>query len=247
MALNEDMVRQGTWLFRWRSYVPLAFLVLLFTQVPSFRYLGGSPRLDLSWEVLCMLVSLAGFAVRVHTVGHAPRRTSGRNTKRQVADELNTSGMYSVVRHPLYVGNYLMWLGVVMLLHTVWLVLLVSAGYALYYERIMAAEENFLRGKFGARYEEWAGRTPAFLANPRLWRPATLPFSAKTVLRREYSGFFGLMLTFVALEVASESMLNRRLMLDPVWMGVLGASLAAFLILRFLKRHTDVLKVAGRS
>lgn len=247
MPLNEDFVRQGTWLFRWRSYVPIAFLLLLFTQIPSYQYLGGSRLLEMQWEALCVLISLAGLAVRIHTVGHAPCRTSGRNTRCQVADVLNTSGMYSVVRHPLYLGNFLMWLGVVMFLHTWWMVLLVSAGYALYYERIMCAEENFLRGKFTAGYVEWASRTPAIIPRPRQWRRAELPFCLRTVLRREYSGFFGLILTFAVLQVASDSAVQRRLVLDPVWMTVLGASLCLFLVLRFLKRHTAVLKVSGRS
>ena len=34
------------------------------------------------------------------------KNTSGRNTHDQVADSLNTSGIYSIVRHPLYVGNF---------------------------------------------------------------------------------------------------------------------------------------------
>ena len=62
---------------------------------------------------------------------------------------LNTSGLYSVVRHPLYLGNYLMWLGVALFSRTWWAPVIVSLVFWLYYERIMFAEEEFLRRQFG--------------------------------------------------------------------------------------------------
>ncbi|NLL27934.1 MAG: DUF1295 domain-containing protein [Bacteroidales bacterium] len=40
-----------------------------------------------------------------------PKGISGKNTEKQIADFLNTKGMYSIVRHPLYLGDFLMWLG----------------------------------------------------------------------------------------------------------------------------------------
>ncbi len=58
-----------------------------------------------------MVISFFGLALRVIVVGHAPYGTSGRNTREQVADTLNTTGMYSIVRHPLYLANYLIILG----------------------------------------------------------------------------------------------------------------------------------------
>ncbi|MGC9453013.1 MAG: methyltransferase family protein, partial [Oceanipulchritudo sp.] len=49
--------------------------------------------------------------------------TSGRNTKQQVAYSLNTTGFYSVVRNPLYLGNFFMYLGIALFTHHWWLVL----------------------------------------------------------------------------------------------------------------------------
>ena len=44
-------------------------------------------------------------------------------------------------------------------------------------EDIIAAEEAFLAQKFGTPYREWTERTPVFLPDFSLWRPASLPFS----------------------------------------------------------------------
>ena len=49
--------------------------------------------------------------MRFYTVGTTPKETSGRNTNQQVAAVLNSTGMYSMLRHPLYLGNYLIWVG----------------------------------------------------------------------------------------------------------------------------------------
>lgn len=70
------------------------------------------PMFESTWAWSCIAVSLFGLLIRAVTIGFTPKGTSGRNTKEgQVAEVLNTKGIYSVVRHPLYLGNYFMWLG----------------------------------------------------------------------------------------------------------------------------------------
>jgi hypothetical protein len=154
--------------------------------------------------------------------------------------------MYAMVRHPLYLGNYLMWFGPALFPRVWWVPVLLSFVFWLYYERIMFAEEEFLRRSFGAEYEEWAARTPAFLPlNPR-WVAPKLPFSARNVLRREYSGFFGLIATFAVLEVVSDFAATGSFEWDPVWGAIFGTSLVIYLVLRTLKRQTRFLHVKGR-
>ncbi len=109
-------------------------------------------------------VSLFGEAIRIYTVGFAPENTSGRNTEAgQIADELNMTGIYSLVRHPLYVGNFFMWLGPVLFLRSVVFAVFFVLVYWLYYERIMFAEEQFLRRKFGETYDKWSEKVSAFI------------------------------------------------------------------------------------
>ncbi len=60
----------------------------------------------------CLALSYAGLVLRCLIVGFVPGGTSGRNTTEQRAVHLNTSGAYSVVRHPLYVANFVILLGV---------------------------------------------------------------------------------------------------------------------------------------
>jgi len=48
--------------------------------------------------------------------------------------------------------------------------LIYALSFCLYYERIIMAEEAFLKQKFGKPYENYLRRTPAFLPNFWLWK-----------------------------------------------------------------------------
>ncbi|CAE7223658.1 mam4 [Symbiodinium necroappetens] len=246
---TEELNTTGNALFRHRSYVPVLFLALLLLGMREFSYFGDDHTLDLVWEVVCFSVSMFGLAIRAHVVGHAPSRTSGRNTKHQVAHTINTTGLYSLVRHPLYVGNFFMWLGVAMFLHDWRLAFITVTLYWLYYERIMIAEENFLARTFGDAYREYASRTPAFVPTPasiRTYAKPELPFSVRNVLKREYSGFFAVVLIMFCLEIIGDYVVLNELTVDPVWLVAFGIAAAIYLTLRTLKRRTRVLRVAGR-
>ena len=128
-----------------------------------------------------------------------------------MAAAINTTGAYSIVRHPLYLGNLLIWLGFVLYLEHWWFVLAFVLAYWIYYERIMLAEEAFLRRTFGAAFEAWAARTPAFLPNPRRWQRSAMPFCWRTVLRREYTALGGIALGFPLLETAADGIATGRL------------------------------------
>lgn len=246
MALREEMENTGEWLFRWRSYIPLVLLGVLVLALRDFSYFGGSHGWDIAWDIFCIGVAFAGLAVRATAVGCAPARTSGRNTHGQVAGTLNTTGMYSIVRHPLYLGNYLMWLGIALFPHNMWVPVVVSLLFFLYYERIMLAEERFLRQEFGAAFEAWAARTPAFIPRFAQWVRPSLPFSLRHVLKREYSGFFAIVAIMFALEVAFEWRIAGLIDFEPGWVAFFAVSLAIYLVLRSLKKHTRLLHIEGR-
>jgi protein-S-isoprenylcysteine O-methyltransferase Ste14 len=245
MILKDEMARSGRTLFRWRSYVPLFVLLVVAYGLANFHYLGDSEVLDVVWELVCLTVAACGLGFRALTVGFAPAHTSGRNTKRQEAASLNATGMYSIVRHPLYLGNFLIWLGITLFPHDPWVVLVAVLAFWVYYERIMLAEEDFLESRFGAAFSEWAERTPAFLPAFRNWVPPGLPFSWRATLARENSTWFATIATFFALELAGDFFAGRDPSVDLGWLLLFSAGLTAYIVLRWMKKHHR-LDVDGR-
>jgi protein-S-isoprenylcysteine O-methyltransferase Ste14 len=111
MALVHELENTGNWLFKRRSWLPVILVVAgIFVMYLVNRQ---SILFDMRDELIFLGISLFGEAIRILTVGFTPRNTSGRNTiNGQLADELNVTGIYSIIRHPLYLGNFFMWLAV---------------------------------------------------------------------------------------------------------------------------------------
>lgn len=247
--LVQRMVASGHFLFRWRSYVLFAFVPLLYwavTQGESIENNWGDIPGE-SAEVLAILMVIAGEAVRIGTVGYVPRGTSGRNASQgQLATRLNTTGFYSVVRNPLYFGNCLMYLGLALYTQNLWVTTIMALALALYYERIIAAEESFLTPKFGKVYTDWAAKTPAFFPRLSGWENPDMPFSLRTVIRREHASMFGGFLGVYLVELGLHSLPANAEPIDNWWHVALIVAVVFELSAIVIKRYTNLLDVDGR-
>jgi protein-S-isoprenylcysteine O-methyltransferase Ste14 len=246
MALQEELAKTGEYFFRWRSYLPLVMAVLFILALAQFRYPFADRRLDLAWDAGCLAVALLGQIVRFFTVGFVPRGTSGRNTLRQVAEALNTTGMYACVRNPVYLGNFIIWFGLSLFMKSVWFTTVIILFFTIFYERIIFTEETFLRQKFGDAFMQWAEATPAIIPRFKNWRPPTLPFSVKSAIKREYGTFFAIIATFTVLEVLAGLFTYGTLRLEAVWVKLFLGSAVFYLAIRYLKKKTKVLATDNR-
>jgi len=236
MPLREEHEKIGNWLFRWRSYLPLLMLGIALTGMKDFTYPAGSHEWDEVWEALCLVVSFTGLGIRALVIGYVPEGTSGRNTRSQKAFSLNVTGLYSIVRHPLYLGNLFIWLGISLYVRQWMLGFVFVLVFWLYYERIIFAEEEFLRRQFGESYESWASVTPCFFPRFSQWVSPDRPFSWKKVLKDEYSGFFAIVAIFTVLEVISDWIVEGTLKLDIEWGIFFLAGLTIYSILLTMKK-----------
>ncbi len=252
MALKEEFESQGNFLFKYRSKFPLLLIPIgIGIHIYQVYFNIGIPEglLDRLYPFICLVVALTGLAVRIYTVGHTPEGTSGRNTKQgQVADQLNTTGIYSVVRHPLYLGNFLIWIGIAMLTENIWFLLVFMLAFWLYYERIMFAEEQFLRHKFGERFLEWSSITPAFIPSYRGFRSPSIQFSINKVVKKEKNGLFAIFL-LVFLFQYGEDIANTGSP-APVWDFWTYAAIFTgtfYFIFKLIKKHTTILETSTRD
>jgi protein-S-isoprenylcysteine O-methyltransferase Ste14 len=236
MAYTDEMKRQGSMLFRLRSYFPLVFLLLLPFAIRNSSYFMGSPFLDQLWELLCFIIALSGLAIRIFTVGFVADGTSGRTTSCPKATELNTTGMYSIVRHPLYLANLIILIGLVLFTQSILLTASCTFGFILYYERIIVAEEAFLKEKFNADFTKWASNTPAMIPRFKLWKNPCRPFSWQSVLKREYSGFLTITASFAILDALIDRFREGIWQPDWFWVIVFCVGFLVFIIFWTLRK-----------
>jgi protein-S-isoprenylcysteine O-methyltransferase Ste14 len=245
MALVHEFENSGNWLFKRRSWLPVFIIIAGILAM----YLGNRQAIlfDMRDELIFLGVSLFGQIIRILTVGFAPRNTSGRNTiNGQIADELNVTGIYSLVRHPLYLGNFFMWLGPVLFLRSLGDTFVFGLIYWLYYERIMFAEEQFLRRKFGDIYDKWSERVSSFIPYSFNFVRPKLPFSMKNVLKREYNSFVSIFAIFTLLDLFRNYFLSERIYLTNIWMWLAISAGVIWIALRTIEKNTHWLDVEGR-
>lgn len=249
MLLKNEMAKSGDILFRYRSYIPLVMVPLLILSLLSFGqnlYIQGHYNTPL--VIVALVVGCMGQWIRILVAGYVPQGTSGRNVHGQVANSLNTTGMYSLCRNPLYLGNFLMMIAPMILLGNWLLLLAFSALFWIYYERIIYTEERFLEGKFGEEYTKWAEDTPAFFPSFRAYKKSVLGFSLKTMLKREYHSFFGLTTSlFVAnYLIVAISQKSFKITFDSILLWVFLGSAVFYLCIRLIVKKTRYFHVEGR-
>ncbi|SHG46835.1 lipid A phosphate methyltransferase [Salegentibacter echinorum] len=243
MALQDELKTQGDFLFKNRSYLPLFFLVMGLGAFLYDEYMDtGEMMREMFlnyYKLFCLSISLFGLLIRGLTVGYTPKDTSGRNTNAgQVAAEINTTGMYSLLRHPLYLGNFFMWLGLALLTENLWFTVAFILLYWLYYERIMYAEETFLITKFGDIYLDWAEVTPAFLPFFKSYKKPKYSFCIKKVLKKEKNGFAAIFLLFWLFDWTGSIAQQRNINFEfNFWFyAAIGSSITYF-ILKVMKKR----------
>lgn len=180
----------GRFLFRFRSWIfPIAIAVALVLSRP--RHLLGDASLDRWMDAAGSIVALLGLAVRAVTIGFEYIVRGGRN--RQVyADDLVQGGIYALTRNPMYVGNGLLVIGCALILNAPAFYLIALPITFLAYGAIIAAEESYLRAKFGAAFDAYCARVNRIIPRLSGFRHAVagMTFNWRRLLVKEYNTFF---------------------------------------------------------
>ena len=184
-GFDAAVIALGNVVFRYRDYLaPIAIGAVALLSEP--RLFLGTRRWDAWWDAAGIAVALAGQSLRVLVIGLAYIKRGGKN-KRIAADRLVVDGIFAHVRNPLYVGNFLLLVCLMMVWHSP-LGYAVAAGLALGLFSMARAEEVFLGAKFGSTYAGYCADVPRFI--PRLRGLATtlsrFSFDWKRVVRKEY-------------------------------------------------------------
>lgn len=159
------MIQIGNFFFKYRNFLFIILYLLLFIPSPP---LFGEKTFGQNYYlypiILGLLVTITGQIIRGMTIGLAYIVRGGRD-KKVYADQLVTEGIFTHVRNPLYVGNILMLLGVGILANSLIYVAVIMPLFLFIYQAIVLAEENFLRNKFGASFDEYTKKVHRWIPN----------------------------------------------------------------------------------
>lgn len=184
----------GGVLFRARGWLPLLFL-----GIPLVFPGSTSP---FRWEVGLTLIVM-GEAIRlagVAAAGTVTRRRS-RNVQRLV-----TYGIFAWVRNPLYIGNFLIWMGFVTISGVLWFLPAAVLLFAVEYELIVRYEEGVLESIFGRDYLDYKNCTPRWLPRPPKDPVAPGEYHWGEAFRSEISTFLQYAVLIIAFWIKSRVM-----------------------------------------
>lgn len=230
MFLRQRFIAIGNFFFRYRNAVfPLVVAGLYAASVPPDSILGSN-GLEIAEDVVAAVFVLAGLALRASVIGFAYIKRGGVN-KQVYADKLVTEGMFHTCRNPLYAGNMLIVVGL-FIVHGELLVFVAGTLFFWFvYVSIIAAEESYLAGKFGADYAAYCREVPRWVPDLRRWRHATsgMQFRLRRVLTKDY-GTIALSLSVLCLGEFYEQVGNYGLPVawarDPTFLTTLLGALA---------------------
>ncbi|MEN6520249.1 MAG: phosphatase PAP2 family protein [Armatimonadota bacterium] len=164
----EDSARRCHWLI---------MSVPLITAILSFSYESENDALLLPGT---MIFFIAGLMLRVWARRHT-------NIAKSNGLALCTSGPYSILRHPVYLGNILLCIGLNISTEVIWLLpLTILFGIAVY-GMAARSEERELMSRYGEDYESYTQRVRKWLPNrilvfPRKFSAAGWSYALKREL-----------------------------------------------------------------
>ena len=151
---QSQRARIGAVLFRNRSWLPVPFVLI--------TLLAPAPANLTFWGIGFVLIVLGEW---IRLSGVAAAGTVTRRRSRDV-QRLVTYGIFRWVRNPLYVGNFFIWMGFVVISGVLWFLPFAIILFAVEYTYIVAYEEGVLESIFGQEYLDYKKTTPRWIPRP---------------------------------------------------------------------------------
>ena len=147
----------------------IAFLMLMHPSARSL-WIGGA-------------ISLVGCLLRLWAAGHIEK-----------GKVLTRGGPYALTRNPLYLGSFIMALGIIIGGQGYWLLLPFAIFFICFYWPVMKAEEEELLNGYGAEFTEYSKKVPLFWPRWRRFHTGASTFKWSRVFRnREHRTVAGLL------------------------------------------------------
>ncbi len=225
----------GNFFFKYRSFTPIPLILGVFLLFKPVK----TGKIDFLIDILGISISIVGEILRILAVGYSFTGTSGRESYLR-ADNLNTSGIYSITRNPLYIGNFCIFTGLI-IVYSNFLALGTFVFFLFFqYYFIILAEENYLLSKYGKSYNEYRSRVNRILPSFGKYIPNRNRFDMQKVIYKENDSVFN-MLVMLGIVLVIKEFNNKEKIANPIFYimaGILLFGSYIFVKIQKKKRHT---------
>ncbi len=204
--------KTGRILFKFRSFTPLPLIILIFIFFKPVNLYSWNAFLNFMGAILIIL----GEFIRIISVGFSFPGTSGRENYLR-ADELNTSGIYSIVRNPLYIGNLIIYSGLLLIYSNFYALLLFDLLFVLQYYFIITYEEKFLQNKYGAEYKNYMSTVKRIIPKFSRVKSPVNKFNSKKVIFAENDSVFNAVFFFFILLIYKSVQFSKQAVFDDLF------------------------------
>src|SRR5438876_12046636 len=202
-AEQTRSARIGAMLFRNRSWLPVVFIGVPLL-VPA--------RMSLTGWIVGAICIVAGEWIRLAGVAAAGTVTRRRS---RTVQRLVTYGIFAWVRNPLYVGNFLIWMGFVTISGVLWFLPAAILLFAVEYELIVRYEEGVLESIFGRGCLEYKSWTARWIPRPPKYKQPPGEHHWGEAFKSEISTFLQYAVLLLAFWIKSQVMEGS----GSVWAG----------------------------
>lgn len=195
--------------------IVLTFIICFFPQVYPRDILT-----DDLLDAIGLILILKGTLLRMAARGH-------KKAFSQKSEELVTTGIYSVVRNPMYLGSFTLGAGFVLTAWPWWALIPFAILFYMRFNLQMTKEEEFLKQNFGQRYIDYANRVPRIF--PKIERVWNIKLSnvvdlSEMLSTKEKRGLLTWPLLAVVLEAGQEYMVYHHIdLVKNIYIAVITA------------------------
>jgi protein-S-isoprenylcysteine O-methyltransferase Ste14 len=177
----------------------LMFVAALVT-VLFFKYLlpkRQDSSLKILLDTLGILLVAFGFLLRIASRGYKSEHS--KNSQNLVGE-----GPYTLMRNPMYLGTFLIGIGVSLVIFSWWVGLIFGFVFLLVYIPQIKKEEAILLKRFGDEYKRYCQITPRFFPNPIIFFKKGLRnyiFFKRPWIGREFPSLIGVIVLIIGIEI----------------------------------------------
>lgn len=196
--MQDKKLAFGEWLFKKRDYTPIPLIIVALYIIWQHGDQPGMGPTALSVGIGAFFI-VVGEVIRfwgVSYIGGISR------TRTRATGSLMDSGPFSLVRNPLYVGNFFLSLGLVIVSGVYFMVPIYIFFFAVQYHYIVNWEEWNLRAKMGEPYIAYCKEVPRWFPRLSGYRAGANDF--KKALRSERNTIGAIIAVSAVLAVATQ-------------------------------------------